>query len=280
MTLLFTPIIFEPGDSFILDFFVLLSASSGTSSLTSVGKIAGIKRIPVTPLNLNRRSLFYEAYLGDWEVLALRVLAAPVYIILFGLSIWGIVGPVFFVRSRFRRGQVNRALINNGIDLANPVVIAIKEQIGSSGRDGIANIIARINSLSTRKSTTDGKKTTVSDEKASVSHESLEALIRGRVLIKQENGELAINNDPDEMVPPHLLVRRVNTRSEEYMLQIGILSKEDGKLKVNETALQALTVLAKAFDTKVPNTGSSEAETVSADDTSKANGEKVQPHTA
>jgi hypothetical protein len=115
-TLLFTPIIFEPGDSFILDFFVLLSTSSETSSLISVGKIAGIKRIPVTALNLNRRSLFYEAYLGDWEVLALRVLAAPIYIILFGLCIWGIVGPAIFVKSRFRRRRVNDALAKNGMD--------------------------------------------------------------------------------------------------------------------------------------------------------------------
>ena len=64
------------------------------------------------------------------------------------------------------------------------------------------------------------------------------------------------------------------------MLETGILSKEDGKLKVNETACQALTVLAKAFDTKIPNTGSSEVETVSADDTSTNDGEKVQSDTA
>lgn len=267
MTLLFTPIIFEPGDSFILDFFVLLNTSSETSLLTSVGKIAGIKRIPVTTLNLNRRSVFYEAYLGDWEVVALRVLAAPVYIILFGLCIWGIIGPAIFVRSRFRRRQVNRALVTNAIDLTNPAVIAITQRVGSSGRDGIENIISRIDLVLNKESKANINKTTVSDQ-------TLEQLTRGRILIKRESGELVINNDPDEMMPPDLMLR-VNARSdEEDMLERGILSKEDGRLKVNETALQALTVLAKKFDTKAPNTGSSEVETVRADDMSTANGER------
>jgi hypothetical protein len=45
-TVLFTPIIFEPGDSFTLDFFVLVSISSETPSVITVGKIAGIRQIP------------------------------------------------------------------------------------------------------------------------------------------------------------------------------------------------------------------------------------------
>jgi hypothetical protein len=284
MTLLFTPIIFEPGDSFVIDFFVLLTTSTGTSSVTSVGKIAGIKRIPVTVLNLNRRSLFYEAYLGDWEVLALRVLAAPVYIILFGLAIWGIIGPAFFVRSRFRRRQISRALTKSGIGLADPAVIAIRELVGSSGRDGIVNIIFRINSILTKNSGADSKKVNVSDEavqKTTISEETIGQLRRGRILVERENRELVINNDPDEMMPPHLIVQAKAARSDEdYMLENGILSKADDEWKVNTTALQALTVLAKAFDTKAPNTGSSEVERVNAGDTSTANGEEVQPHSA
>lgn len=271
--MLFTPIIFEPGDSFILDFFVLLSTSSETSSLISVGKIAGIKRIPVTALNLNRRSLFYEAYLGDWEALVLRVLAAPIYIILFGVCIWGIVGPAIFVKSRFRRRRINNALAKSGMDLTNPAVNAIKEQVSSSGIDEIEHIINSINSSLTRKSQDDNKKPTISDE-------TIERLTRGRLLRKQENGELVINDGPEGMAPPGLIVR---VRShEEDMLESGILSKEDGKLKVNESACQALAVLAKAFRRKVPNIASSEVETVRADDTSVANGEKitVEPHTA
>jgi len=157
MTLLFTPIIFEPGDSFIIDFFVLLSTSSETSSLTSVGKIAGIKNISVTALNLNRRSPLSEAYLGDWEVLALRILAAPAYVILFGACIWGIVGPAVFVKSRLRRRQVKNVLVRNGIDLTNKGVITIKEQVGAFGIDSMELIIDNINRvLSAKKSHNDG----------------------------------------------------------------------------------------------------------------------------
>jgi hypothetical protein len=237
MTLLFTPIIFEPGDSFILDFFVLLSTASETSSLISVGKIAGIKRIPVTAVNLNRRSLFYEAYLGDWEVLALRVLAAPIYIILFGVSIWAIIGPAIFVKSRFRRRRVNAVLVNNGLDLTNPAVMAIKERVGSSGLDEIENIIRSINSVIARKPQDDSKKPTVSEE-------AIETLTRARILIKRENAELVINNTPDDAGVSRQFMMRVHS-VEEDMREMGILSRQDGKLKVNETACQALTVLAQ-----------------------------------
>lgn len=66
-TLRFTPLIFEPGDFFIIDFFVLASSSSPPPSLTAVGKIAGIRQILVTTSNLNRPSILYEAYGGEWR---------------------------------------------------------------------------------------------------------------------------------------------------------------------------------------------------------------------
>lgn len=238
-----------------------------------MGKIAGIKRIPVTVLNLNRRSLFYEAYLGDWEVLALRVLAAPIYIILFGLCIWGIIGPAIFGKSRFRRRRVNSALAKNGMDLTNPAVNAIKERVSSSGIDEIEHIINSINSILTRNSQDDNKTLTISDE-------TIEKLMRVRLLMKQGSRDIVINNDLFRLTAGGVTVRLPSV--EDDMLERGILSKEDGKFKVNETACQALTVLAKAFGRKVPNIASSEVETMRADDTSAANGEKitVESHTA
>ena len=67
-TLRFAPIIFEPGDFFIVDFFVLVDMSSVPPHVTSIGKIAGVRQIPVATSNLNRRSLLYEAYWGDWQI--------------------------------------------------------------------------------------------------------------------------------------------------------------------------------------------------------------------
>jgi hypothetical protein len=254
-TLLFTPIIFEPGDSFIVDFFVLMDASSQPSSLTSVGKIAGIRQIPVTALNLYRPSLLYEAYWGDWEVLVLRVLAAPVYIILFGLCIWGIVGPIIFAKSRLRRRQINKALIKNGLDLTNPTVIAIKEQVNLFGIDSLDTVITTINSILSGKIQTYQKEEVVSGE-------ILEKLIRSRVLIRSDKGKFNINPDPSEITAhPGLGLMQIAAPSpEEEMLSSGVLSKEDEKFKVADTAVRALTALAKEFGQKIPNIGVSEGE--------------------
>jgi hypothetical protein len=81
----------------------------------------------VTTSNLNRPSILYEAYGGEWEVLALRILAAPVYVTLLGLCIWGVIGPTIFVRTRLRHKKMARALRNAGIELTNPAVKSILE---------------------------------------------------------------------------------------------------------------------------------------------------------
>jgi hypothetical protein len=46
---------------------------------------------------------------------------------------------------------------------------------------------------------------------------------------------------------------------EKEMLARGILSRENGRLKINESALHALTVLAKSFGKKLPVSGLSGA---------------------
>lgn len=243
-----------------------------------MGKIAGIKRIPVTTLNLNRRSLFYEAYLGDWEVLALRVLAAPVYIIIFGICVWGVVGPTMFVRSRFRRSRANHVLVKNGIDLKNPSIIAMKERLGSFGKDDINIMIHRIDAI-----VNDAPLEEIyfpSDEITLTQEEKI-ASTEEKIALTQEELTQSRLLQHDQPLRPKELSRddrrkRLKARAEEDMLNAGILSREDDKWKINETVLQALTVLAKAFDTKPPNSGgSSEAKAVTDDRRISANGERV-----
>jgi hypothetical protein len=130
-----------------------------------------------------------------------------------------------------------------------------------------------ISSLLTRKSEADGKKVIVSDD-------VIKQLTRRRIIVAGKNGELRINRDPDEMMRPSpfaspFLVEGNPWSDEEFMLRSGILSKTDGQLKVNEITLQAMSILANAFGVKLPHTGS-EVETVSDDDTSPADREKVQ----
>jgi hypothetical protein len=63
------------------------------------------------------------------------------------------------------------------------------------------------------------------------------------------------------------LVQIAAPSPEEEMLSSGVLSKEDGKLKVADTAVRALTVLAKEFGQKIPNIGVSEGEVAPTEDT-------------
>ena len=86
---------------------------------------------------------------------------------------------------------------------------------------------------------------------------------------------MAINTrqSPEDRMRLHEGLIARSRSDEEYMIENGILLKEDGKLKCNETAFHALTVLAKAWGKKVPNIASSEVEMVRADDTNKRTGE-------
>jgi hypothetical protein len=211
----------------------------------------------VTAVNVNRRSIFDEAYLGGWEVLGLRILAAPVYIILFiilfGVSIWAVVGPSIWIKKRWRRRQVTNVLVRNGLDLTNKAVRTINEEVGEYGVDYIQVIIHQVNKAVTPPKSRDD----IIDEK--VSGEIVEKLLNNRTLRRTDKGELAMNPRvmlPGDLVPSYMLPGDIAPSTDEEqaddLVKSGILSKENGKLKCNETAVQALTVLAKAWGKEVP----------------------------
>lgn len=249
-TLRFAPIIFEPGDFFTVDFFVLLSTSSEPSHVVPIGKIAGVRQIPVTTSNLNRRSILYEAYWGDWQILALRIIATPVYVIVLGLLIWALVGPVIFIMSQLRRRRVRHILEVNGVDIKTSGVVAIVSLVTNLGRNSIEPIIESIWEIIMNRRV-------IETGENKVSTDVVNKLLKKRILIKDKQGQLDINSDKIRSVNvitiPEPYGEATIMDDEEEMTKNGILVREDEELRVNEHAVQALTVLAKFYGKKIPD---------------------------
>jgi hypothetical protein len=179
----------------------------------------------------------------------LRLIATPVNVILLGLIIWALVGPVIFLKSQIRRRRVRHTLEVNGVDLQNPGVMAIASRVNNLGVNSIEPLIESIDEVRRNLDfiATGGNK---------ISTDEVNKLIIQRILIKDEKGQLVLN--PNRMG----LVRMMTVpgpndevtiiEGEEEMTNSGILVPDGDNLRLNEHAVQALTVLAKFYGKKIP----------------------------
>lgn len=171
------------------------------------------------------------------------------YVALLGLCIWGVVGPTIFIRTRLRHKKMARALRNAGIELTNPAVKSILEL----GTDVIEPFIRYIDDVTA----TGSAESAGTDE--NISGRIIHSLMRGHILSRNADGSLKLNEEPG---PPELMLLRermnVMWGGDEAMVKYGILSQNEDGLKVNQTALHALTVLAKECGKTAPITTTSE----------------------
>ena len=68
-------------------------------------------------------------------------------VILLGLIIWALVGPVIFLKSQIRRRRVRHTLEVNGVDLQNPGVMAIASRVNNLGVNSIEPLIESIDEV-------------------------------------------------------------------------------------------------------------------------------------
>ena len=89
-----------------------------------------------------------------------------------------------------------------------------------------------------------------------VSDDVIKKMIKQQILVRDEKGNLDLNENRtvtvDRMRLHESLGEIMRMDDEENMTKSGILAYNEGELGVNKQAVQALIVLAKYYDKKVP----------------------------